>query len=393
MKLNEIIITSALRTAVGSLGKSLKNIAGEELGSIVISEAIKKSKINTSEIDEVIMGQVLTGGAGQNPARQAAVRSEIPIEKPAYIVNQVCGSGLRSIASGFQSIRSGDSKVVIAGGQENMSLAPHTIHLRDGKKLGDVALTDTMIKDGLWDAFNEYHMGVTAENVATKFQVTRDDQDKFALRSQEKALEAQKNKRFNDEIVNIKIKSKKSEVDFNVDEHPREGLDLETLSRLKPVFKKDGTVTAGNSSGINDGSAAVTIMSGEEAVKRELDKLVSIKSWASCGVDPALMGTGPIPSSKKALDLAGWSIKDVDLFEVNEAFAAVVLRYLEALNISEDKVNVNGGSIAMGHPLGATGSMLLGTLLDELERRDLNTGLVTLCVGAGMGTATIIERV
>ena len=322
MKKDEVVITSAVRTAVGSLGKSLKNIAGEELGSIVISEAIKKSKINTSEIDEVIMGQVLTGGAGQNPARQAAVRSEIPIEKPAYIVNQVCGSGLRSIASGFQSIRSGDSKVVIAGGQENMSLAPHTIHLRDGKKLGDVALTDTMIKDGLWDAFNEYHMGVTAENVATKFQVTRDDQDKFALRSQEKALEAQKNKRFNDEIVNIKIKSKKSEVDFNLDEHPREGLDLETLSRLKPVFKKDGTVTAGNSSGINDGSAAVTIMSGEEAVKRELDKLVSIKSWASCGVDPALMGSGPIPASKKALDLAGWSLKDVDLFEINEAFSA-----------------------------------------------------------------------
>ena len=297
MKKDEVVITSAVRTAVGSLGKSLKNIAGEELGSIVISEAIKKSKINTSEIDEVIMGQVLTGGAGQNPARQGAVRSEIPIEKPAYIVNQVCGSGLRSIASGFQSIRSGDSKVVIAGGQENMSLAPHNT-FKGWKKLGDVALTDTMIKDGLWDAFNEYHMGVTAENVATKFQVTRDDQDKFALRSQEKALEAQKNKRFNDEIVNIKIKSKKSEVDFNLDEHPREGLDLETLSRLKPVFKKDGTVTAGNSSGINDGSARVTIMSGEEAVKRELDKLVSIKSWASCGVDPALMGTGPIPASK-----------------------------------------------------------------------------------------------
>ena len=392
MKKDEVVITSAVRTAVGSLGKSLKNIAGEKLGSIVISEAIKKSKINTSEIDEVIMGQVLTGGAGQNPARQAAVRSEIPIEKPAYIVNQVCGSGLRSIASGFQSIRSGDSKVVIAGGQENMSLAPHTIHLRDGKKLGDVALTDTMIKDGLWDAFNEYHMGVTAENVATKFQVTRDDQDKFALRSQEKALEAQKNKRFNDEIVNIKIKSKKSEVDFNVDEHPREGLDLETLSRLKPVFKKDGTVTAGNSSGINDGSAAVTIMSGEEAVKRELDKLVSIKSWASCGVDPALMGTGPIPASKKALDLAGWSLKDVDLFEINEAFAAQSIAVVKTLGIPDDKVNVNGGAIALGHPIGASGTRILVTLIHEMIKRDVKKGLASLCIGGGMGIAMCIER-
>jgi len=392
MKKDEVVITSAVRTAVGSLGKSLKNIAGEELGSIVISEAIKKSKINTSEIDEVIMGQVLTGGAGQNPARQAAVRSEIPIEKPAYIVNQVCGSGLRSIASGFQSIRSGDSKVVIAGGQENMSLAPHTIHLRDGKKLGDVALTDTMIKDGLWDAFNEYHMGVTAENVATKFQVTRDDQDKFALRSQEKALEAQKNKRFNDEIVNIKIKSKKSEVDFNLDEHPREGLDLETLSRLKPVFKKDGTVTAGNSSGINDGSAAVTIMSGEEAVKRELDKLVSIKSWASCGVDPALMGSGPIPASKKALDLAGWSLKDVDLFEINEAFAAQSIAVVKTLGIPDDKVNVNGGAIALGHPIGASGTRILVTLIHEMIKRDVKKGLASLCIGGGMGIAMCIER-
>ena len=392
MKKDEVVITSAVRTAVGSLGKSLKNIAGEELGSIVISEAIKKSKINTSEIDEVIMGQVLTGGAGQNPARQAAVRSEIPIEKPAYIVNQVCGSGLRSIASGFQSIRSGDSKVVLAGGQENMSLAPHTIHLRDGKKLGDVALTDTMIKDGLWDAFNGYHMGITAENVATKFQVTRDDQDKFALRSQERALEAQKNKRFNDEIVNIKIKSKKSEVDFNVDEHPREGLDLETLSRLKPVFKKDGTVTAGNSSGINDGSAAVTIMSGEEAVKRELDKLVSIKSWASCGVDPALMGTGPIPASKKALDLAGWSLKDVDLFEINEAFAAQSIAVVKTLGIPDDKVNVNGGAIALGHPIGASGTRILVTLIHEMIRRDVKKGIASLCIGGGMGIAMCVER-
>ena len=258
--------------------------------------------------------------------------------------------------------------------------------------MGDVALTDTMIKDGLWDAFNEYHMGVTAENVATKFQVTRDDQDKFALRSQEKALEAQKNKRFNDEIVNIKIKSKKSEVDFNLDEHPREGLDLETLSRLKPVFKKDGTVTAGNSSGINDGSAAVTIMSGEEAVKRELDKLVSIKSWASCGVDPALMGSGPIPASKKALDLAGWSLKDVDLFEINEAFAAQSIAVVKTLGIPDDKVNVNGGAIALGHPIGASGTRILVTLIHEMIKRDVKKGLASLCIGGGMGIAMCIER-
>ena len=389
---NSVVITSAVRTAVGSLGKSFKNISAHELGSEVIKSAIKFSKINSKEVDEIILGQVLTGGMGQNPARQAAIKSGIPKEKPAYVVNQVCGSGIRSVASGFQSIKSGDSKIVIAGGQENMSLAPHAIHLRDGKKLGDTALIDTMIKDGLWDAFHDYHMGITAENVAEKFQVTREDQDKFALRSQEKALKAQVENKFKEEIVNFKIKSQKTESNFNKDEHPREGINLEALSRLKPVFKKDGTVTAGNASGINDGAAAVTLMSGELANKKGLEKLVSIKSWASCGVDPALMGTGPIPSSKKALDLAGWNIKDVDLFEVNEAFAAQSLAVLKTLSIPDEKVNVNGGAIALGHPIGASGTRILVTLIHEMIKRDVKKGLATLCIGGGMGIAMCIER-
>jgi len=390
--MKDILITSAIRTAVGSLGKSLKNTSADLLGSKVITEALKKSKIQNSDVDEIILGQVLTGGGGQNPARQAAIKSNIPIEKPAYVVNQVCGSGLRSVASAFQSIRSGDTNIIVAGGQENMSLAPHSIHLRDGKKLGDAKLIDTMIKDGLWDAFNDYHMGITAENVAEKFQITRSEQDKFALNSQEKALKAQKENKFREEIVNVKINSKKSQIDFNKDEHPREGINLETLSRLKPVFKKDGTVTAGNSSGINDGAAAVTVMSKDAAEKKGIKKLVSIKSWASCGVDPALMGTGPIPSSKKALDLAGWDIKDVDLFEVNEAFAAQSLAVLKTLSIPEEKVNVNGGAIALGHPIGASGTRILVTLIHEMIKRDAKKGLATLCIGGGMGVAMCIER-
>ena len=390
--MKNVYIMSALRTAVGSLGKSLKNVPSDELGSCVISNAINKSNLIKSDIDEVIMGQVLTSGTGQNPARQAAIRSGIPKEKPAYIVNQVCGSGIRSIVSGFQSIKCGDSKIVIAGGQESMSQAPHAIHLRDGKKLGNTGLVDTMIKDGLWDAFNGYHMGVTAENVAEKFQITRDEQDKFALKSQEKALKAQKNNKFNDEIVNFKIKSKKAEINFNIDEHPREGINLEALTRLKPLFKNDGTVTAGNASGINDGAAAVTLMSNEEAEKRRLKKLVSIKSWASCGVDPSLMGTGPIPSSKKALDLAGWSVKDVDLFEINEAFAAQSIAVLKTLSIPEEKVNVNGGAIALGHPIGASGTRILVTLIHEMIKQDVKKGLATLCIGGGLGIAMCIER-
>ncbi len=392
MKDNKIIITSASRTAVASLGKTLKNTPADDLGSEVISDQVLKSKLKKNDIDEVILGQVLTSNTGQNPARQASIKSGLPEETPAYIVNQVCGSGLRSIISGYQSIKSGNSKVVIAGGQENMSLAPHAIHLRDGKKLGNIQLTDTMIKDGLWDAFNQYHMGVTAENVAEKFQITREEQDRFALNSQEKALKAQKQKKFEDEIINFKIKSNKAEINFNKDEHPREGISIESLSRLKPVFKRDGTVTAGNASGINDGAAAVTLMTDEEAENKNINKLVSIKSWASCGVDPALMGTGPIPSSKKALALAGWDIKDIDLFEINEAFAAQSLAVLKTLSIPEEKVNVNGGAIALGHPIGASGTRILVTLIHEMIKRDVKKGLATLCIGGGMGIAMCVER-
>ena len=392
MEKNNVVITSAYRTAVGTLSKSLKNIEAHELGAKIISETLKKSQIKKEEIDEIILGQVLTGGTGQNPARQAAINAGLPIEKPAYIVNQVCGSGLRSIASAYQSIKSGDSKIIIAGGQENMSLAPHAIFLREGKKLGDAEIIDTMIKDGLWDAFHGYHMGITAENVAEKFQITRESQDKFALSSQEKALSAQKERRFQNEIINYKIKSKKAEIDFNKDEHPREGINLEALSRLKPVFKKEGSVTAGNASGINDGAAAVTLMASSEAEKKGIDKLVTIKSWASCGVEPALMGTGPIPSSKKALEIAGWNIKDVDLFEINEAFAAQSLAVLKTLSIPEEKVNVNGGAIALGHPIGASGTRILVTLIHEMIKRDVKKGLATLCIGGGMGIAMCVER-
>jgi len=390
--IKKVYVTDASRTAVASLGKSLKDVSAVDLGSCVISSTIKRSKIKSSDVDEVIMGQVLTGGTGQNPARQASIKAGLPIEKPAYIVNQVCGSGLRSIASAFQSIAAGQSKIIVAGGQENMSLAPHAIHLRTGKKLGDTELIDTMIKDGLWDAFHGYHMGVTAENVAEKFQITRDQQDKFALKSQEKAIIAQKQNKFKEEIINLKIKSKKAEIDFDKDEHPRDGIDLDALSRLKPVFKKDGTVTAGNASGINDGAAAITLMSDSEVEKKDIKKLVSIKSWASCGVDPALMGTGPIPSTKKALNIAGWDIKDVDLFEINEAFAAQSLAVLKTLSIPEEKVNVNGGAIALGHPIGASGTRILVTLIHEMIKRDVKKGLATLCIGGGMGIAMCVER-
>ncbi len=390
--MKDVYITSAKRTAVGTLGKSLKNINAATLGSAVITNVVDELKIRKSDIDEVIMGQVLTGNAGQNPARQASIKSGIPKEKPAYIVNQVCGSGIRSIASGYQSIKTGDSKIIIAGGQESMSLAPHAIHLREGKKLGDTELIDTMIRDGLWDAFHGYHMGITAENVAEKFQITREEQDKFSLKSQEKALLAQSQGKFNSEIINLKIKSKKAETNFNKDEHPREGISIDALSRLKPVFKKDGSVTAGNASGLNDGAAAVTLMNSEEASKRNIEKLVSIKSWASCGVDPALMGTGPIPSSKKAIELAGWNIKDIDLFEINEAFAAQSLAVIKTLSIPEEKVNVNGGAIALGHPIGASGTRILVTLIHEMIKRDVKKGLATLCIGGGMGIAMCVER-
>ena len=385
--MSQVYITACSRTAVGSLGKSLKNIKAEELGSAVISSNLRLNNIKKGEIDEIIIGQVLTAASGQNPARQAAIKSGIPYETPAYLVNQVCGSGLRSVISGFQSIKTNSAKIVISGGQENMSLAPHAVFLRNEKKPGDAKLIDTLIKDGLWDAFNEYHMGLTAENIAEKFQITREEQDKFAFLSQEKALNAQKENRFKNEIIDLKVKLNGNNIIFSKDEHPRNTINLETLSKLKPVFKKNGTVTAGNSSGINDGAAAVTLMSSEEADRRGIKKLVSIKSWASCGVDPALMGTGPIPSSKKALELAGWDIKDVDLFEINEAFAAQSLAVLKTLSIPEEKVNVNGGAIALGHPIGASGTRILVTLINEMIKRDVKKGLATLCIGGGMGIA------
>ena len=387
-----VVITSAVRTAIGSLGGTLKNIPAYKLGSSVISSAIKKSNLKPSEIDEVIMGHVLTGGAGQNPARQAAIESKLPKEIPSYVVNQVCGSGLRSIASGYHSILSDNSNIVIAGGQESMSQAPHVVHLRNGKKLGDTELVDSMIKDGLWDAFNGYHMGITAENVAQQFQVTRKDQDKFAFDSQSKALKAQKENKFDDEIVPYEIQLKKGNTSFNKDEHPRATTSLDTLSRLRGAFKKDGTVTAGNASGINDGAAAVILMSKDEAEKRGLKPLAEIKSWASCGVDPSIMGTGPIPSSKKALEIAGWSSKDLDLIEANEAFAAQSCAVVKELSLPMEKVNVNGGSIALGHPIGASGTRIFVTLIHEMLKRDSKKGLATLCIGGGMGVAMCIER-
>ena len=387
-----VVITSAVRTAIGSLGGTLKNIPAYKLGSSVISSAIKKSNLKPSEIDEVIMGHVLTGGAGQNPARQAAIESKLPKEIPSYVVNQVCGSGLRSIASGYHSILSDNSNIVIAGGQESMSQAPHVVHLRNGKKLGDTELVDSMIKDGLWDAFNGYHMGITAENVAQQFQVTRKDQDKFAFDSQSKALKAQKENKFDDEIVPYEIELKKGNTTFNKDEHPRATTSLDTLSRLRGAFKKDGTVTAGNASGINDGAAAVILMSKDEAEKRGLKPLAEIKSWASCGVDPSIMGTGPIPSSKKALEIAGWSSKDLDLIEANEAFAAQSCAVVKELSLPMEKVNVNGGSIALGRPIGASGTRIFVTLIHEMLKRDSKKGLATLCIGGGMGVAMCIER-
>ena len=387
-----VVITSAVRTAIGSLGGTLKNVPAYKLGSTVISSAIKKSNLKPADINEVIMGQVLTGGTGQNPARQASMDSGIPKEIPSYVVNQVCGSGLRSIASGFHSILSDNSNIVVAGGQESMSQAPHVVHLRNGKKLGDTELIDSMIKDGLWDAFNGYHMGITAENVAQKFQVTRKDQDKFAFDSQTKALKAQKQNKFDNEIIPFTIQSKKGSTTFEKDEHPREGVSMEALQRLKTAFQKDGTVTAGNASGINDGAAAVILMSKKEAEKRGIKPLAEIKSWASCGVDPSVMGTGPIPSSKKALEIAGWKSKDLDLIEANEAFAAQSCAVVKELSLPMEKVNVNGGAIALGHPIGASGTRVFVTLIHEMLKRDSKKGLATLCIGGGMGVAMCIER-
>jgi len=387
-----IVITAAIRTAIGTFDGSLKNIPAHELGSIVINEAIKKSKLKSQEVDEVIMGQVLTGSSGQNPARQAAVKAGLSIEKTAYTINQVCGSGLRSVAAGYQSILCNDSNIVIAGGQESMSNAPHAIKFRNGQKLNEENLVDTMIKDGLWDAFNGYHMGVTAENVATKWKISREAQDDFAFSSQKKAEIAQKEKKFKNEIVPINLKTEGLEKKFENDEHPRAGITLEKIKKLRPSFKKNGTVTPGNASGINDGAAAVVLMSEKEAVKRDLKPLAKIISWATCGVEPSLMGSGPIPASKKALKKAGWKINDIDLIESNEAFAAQSLAVIKDLGMPEEKVNVNGGAIALGHPIGASGTRVLVTLLHEMDKRKSKKGLATLCIGGGMGIAMCVER-
>ena len=382
-KEKSIVITSALRTAIGTFKGSLKNMQAHDLGSIVIKENIKKSKLKPDEIDEIIMGQVLTSATGQNPARQAAIKAGIPIQKTAYVINQVCGSGLRAIVAGYQSILSDDSSIIVAGGQESMSNSPHAIHFRDNKKLKEENLIDTMIKDGLWDAFNGYHMGVTAENVAEKWGITRKEQDDFALSSQTKAERAQKKGNFKNEIIPTVLKT---------DEHARSGMTIELLQKLKPSFKKNGTVTPGNASGINDGAAAVVLMSQKEAEKRKLNPLAKIVSWATCGVDPSLMGSGPIPASKKALEKANWKINDLDLIESNEAFAAQSLAVIKDLKIPKEKVNVNGGAIALGHPIGASGARILVTLLHEMIKRDLKKGLATLCIGGGMGIAMCIER-
>ena len=379
-----VVITSAKRTAIGSFRGSLKNMQAHDLGSIVIKEVIKKSKLKPEEIDDLIMGQVLTAGTGQNPARQAGIKAGLPIEKPAYVVNQVCGSGLRSIANGYQSIISNDAKIVVAGGQESMTNAPHSIIFRNDKKLDESKLVDTMMKDGLWDAFNGYHMGVTAENVAEKWKITRKEQDNFALSSQIKTEKAQKKGNFKNEIISIKK--------FEIDEHPRNGTTIEKLEKLKPSFKSKGTVTPGNASGINDGAAAVILMEESEAEKRDLKPLARIVSWATCGVDPSLMGSGPIPASKKALEKAGWKISDLDLIESNEAFAAQSLAVIKDLGLSKDKVNVNGGAIALGHPIGASGARILVTLIHEMQKRESKKGLATLCIGGGMGIAMCIEN-
>ena len=386
-----VVIISAVRTAIGAFDASLKHIQSHDLGSIVIKEVLKKSKLKSKDVDEVIMGQVLTAAAGQNPARQAAIKAGIPINKTAYVVNQVCGSGLRSVAMGYQAIRANDASVIVAGGQESMSNAPHAINIRKNKKLEKSKLVDTMIKDGLWDAFNGYHMGTTAENVATKWKITRKDQDEFALSSQAKTEKAQKDGKFNNEIVPVVLKFKKKDKIFKVDEHPRAAMTIETLSRLKPKFKSNGTVTAGNASGINDGAAAVVLMSQSEANRRNLKPLAKIVSWATCGVEPSLMGSGPIPASKKALEKAGWKISDLDLIEANEAFAAQSLAVIKDLRIPREKVNVNGGAIALGHPIGASGTRILVTLLHEMAKRDSKKGLATLCIGGGMGIAMCIE--
>jgi len=390
--MTDIVITAAARTPIGSFNGGLSTLPAHQLGQIVIRAALERAGVSPEDVSEVIFGQVLTAGAGMNPARQAAMAAGIPQERTAFLINQVCGSGLRTVALGYQAIRNGDSSIVVAGGQESMSLSPHAAHLRNGTKMGDVSFIDTMIKDGLSDAFNNYHMGITAENVAAKWQITREDQDAFAVGSQTKAEAAQKAGKFKDEIVPVTVTSRKGDTIVDADEGIKPGTTTETLGKLRPAFDKAGTVTAGNASTINDGAAALILMTAEEAKARGLEPLARIASWATAGVDPALMGSGPIPASRAALKKAGWSVNDLDLIEANEAFAAQACAVNKDLGWDPAKVNVNGGAIALGHPIGASGARVLITLLYELRRRDLKRGLATLCIGGGMGIALCIER-
>ena len=388
-----IVITAAKRTAIGKFMGSLSDYSAPELGKLVIEAVLNENNLDKNLIDELIMGQVLTGGSGQNPARQSSILAGLPIEKSALTINQVCGSGLRAVSLGAQSIMTNQSEIVIAGGQESMTNAHHTINVRNGLKMGDGKLKDSMIIDGLWCAMNDYHMGTTAENISEKYNISKQDQDEFATLSQNKAEEAQKKNKFESEILSVSVKQKKETVDFNNDEFPRHGSTLEKISLLKPVFKKDGTVTAGNASGLNDGAAALTLMSEETAKKLSIAPLVRVVSWATTGVDPAIMGIGPVPATKKALKIANWKLDDVDLIEANEAFAAQSLAVSQEMKWDMSKVNVNGGAIALGHPIGASGARILVTLIHELIRSNKNKGLATLCIGGGQGIAMCIERI
>jgi acetyl-CoA C-acetyltransferase len=389
---DDIVIVSAARTAVGAFNGALSSLPAHELGKVAIQEALKRAGVEGAKVSEVIMGQILTAGQGQNPARQASIAAGIPVESPAWSVNQLCGSGLRAVALGYQAILNGDSDIVVAGGQESMSMAPHCQHLRNGVKMGNVELVDTMIKDGLWDAFNGYHMGTTAENVAKKWQITRQQQDEFAVKSQNKAEAAMKAGKFKDEIVPVTIKSRKGDVVVDTDEYPKAGVTLDSIAKLRPAFDKEGSVTAANASGINDGAAAVVLMKASEAAKLGKTPLARIVSWAHAGVDPAIMGTGPIPASRAALQKAGWKVDDLDLIEANEAFAAQACAVNKDLGWNTDKVNVNGGAIALGHPIGASGARVFVTLLHEMQKRNSKKGLATLCIGGGMGIAMCVER-
>ena len=386
-----IVIASAARTAVGSFNGGFANTPAHELGATVINAVLERAGVAAHEIDEVILGQVLTAGEGQNPARQAAMKAGIPQEATAFGINQLCGSGLRAVALGMQQIVTGDAAIIIAGGQESMSMAPHCAHLRGGVKMGDFKMIDTMLKDGLTDAFYGYHMGITAENIARQWQLSRDEQDQFAVASQNKAEAAQSAGRFADEIVAFSVKGRKADIIIDADEHIRTGVSLEIMAKLRPAFDKEGTVTAGNASGLNDGAAATLLMSEQEAAKRGIKPLARIASWATAGVDPQIMGTGPIPASRKALAKAGWSIGDIGLVEANEAFAAQSCAVVRELGLDPDIVNVNGGAIAIGHPIGASGARVLNTLIFEMRRRNVSKGLATLCIGGGMGVAMCIE--